>query len=83
MRTREEFYQLIDSIEDQKQLTAYFELIQQLKLNETGKLWDSLTDAEREEVMLSYEESLDPKNLISHDTVKKRHTGYSFINREL
>ena len=73
MRTREEFYHLIDSIEDQKQLTVYYELIQQLKLNETGKLWDSLTDAEKEEVMLSYEESFNQENLISHENVKKQH----------
>lgn len=73
MRTREEFYHLIDSIEDQKQLTVYYELIQKLKLNESGKLWENLTDVEKEEVMLSYEESLDPTNLISHENVKKQH----------
>ena len=41
--------------------------------NEKG-LIASLTPEEQEELLLSYEESFDPKNLISHEEVKAQHS---------
>jgi len=38
-----------------------------------GQLWERLTNQEREELLLALEESEDPKNLISHDEMKKKH----------
>jgi len=38
-----------------------------------GKLWDTLTEDQKNEVLLAYEESFDKKNLISHDEVMKQH----------
>lgn len=73
MKTKEAFHQLIDKIEDEKTLNGYFKLIQKLNKNETGNLWNSLRPEEKDELLLSYEESLDPKNLMSHEEVKKQH----------
>ena len=33
----------------------------------------NLTAEQKEELLASYEESFDPKNLISHEEVKKKH----------
>lgn len=73
MNTKEEFHILIDKIEDEQILKGYFELIQKLNRLETGKLWNSLTEEQRNELMISYEESHDSQNLISHELVKKQH----------
>jgi hypothetical protein len=73
MGTKEAFHQLIDKIDDEEILKGYFELIKRLNSNQTGKLWDSLSSEERNELLLSYEESFDPKNLVSHDDVKGQH----------
>ena len=73
MKTKEEFHSLIDKIEDEEVLKGYFKLIQTLNDHQTGKLWDSLKSEEKEELLLSYEESLNPKNLVSHNDVKKQH----------
>lgn len=73
MRIKEDFHKLIDEIEDEQVLKEYYELIQKLNRTETGKLWKNLTDQERKELMVSYEESLDPKNLIGHKQVKNEH----------
>lgn len=73
MRTRDDFHKLIDAIEDEQALRAYYSLIQALNLNQTGHLWNSLTDSERTELLLSYEESLDQQNLIPHSQVKLQH----------
>jgi hypothetical protein len=73
MRTRDAFHKLIDTIDNEEILKGYYELIQKLNSNQTGKLWDSLNTAEKNELLLSYEESFDSKNLISHEQVKGQH----------
>ena len=73
MRTKDDFHNLIDKIEDEAVLKGYFKLIQRLNNNQTGELWDDLSAEEKDELLLSYEDSFDPKNLISHEEVKKQH----------
>jgi hypothetical protein len=57
MRTKEQFHKLIDLIEDEEVLIGYFNLIQKLNQNQTGKLWNSLTDEQQEDLVLSFDES--------------------------
>jgi hypothetical protein len=71
MRIKEEFHHLIDSIEDEQVLKGYYALINNLNNGETGRHWNSLTDEQKEEVLLSYEESFNEENLISHEEVVK------------
>ena len=73
MGTKDKFHKLIDVIEDEKLLAAYYELIQRLNLQETGKLWEGLSEEEKEELMLSYDESFKPDNILTHDEVKNQH----------
>lgn len=70
MRTKEDFHNLIDKIEDEAVLKGYFKLIQRLNNNQTGELWNDLSPEEKDELLLSYEESFDPNNLIRHEEVK-------------
>lgn len=69
MKTKEAFHRLIDNIEDEGLLNEYYNLISRLTNCKEGELWNSLTPEQKEEQMLSYEESKDPKNLISHEEV--------------
>ena len=73
MKTKEDFHKLIDKIQDEEVLKGYFRLIQRLNSNQSGELWNALSKDEKAELLLSYEESLDPANLISHEQVKKQH----------
>lgn len=73
MRTREQFHKLIDDIKDEESLKSYYSLIQRLQKSQTGNLWNRLTDLEKEELLISYDESFDSNNLISHDQVKEQH----------
>lgn len=72
MGTKEKFHHLIDTISDMRLLNSYYLLIQQLHNRQTGELWKSLSPAEQEELMMAYEESFDPDNLLSHKEVKKQ-----------
>jgi hypothetical protein len=73
MKTKEDFHKLIDSIENEQVLKSYYELISKLNSNETGKLWESLTQSEKEELLISVEESKDSNNWITHSEVKNQH----------
>ena len=73
MRTKDDFHNLIDKIEDEEVLKGYFKLIQRLNNNQTGELLDGLSPEGKNELLLSYEESFDSNNLISHEEVKKQH----------
>ena len=73
MKTKENFHKLIDKIEDEEILKAYYELIQRLNKSQTGGLWNSLNKSEKEELLLSFDESFYPENLVSHSLVKVQH----------
>lgn len=73
MKTRDELHQLIDKIEDETTLSSYLALIRVLENNQTGLLWNSLSELEQQELLLSYHESFDSQNLISHEDVKSQH----------
>lgn len=73
MRTREAFHKSIDKIENEEIVKDYSELSSALIINQTGRLWDALSSEEKGELLLSYEESFDSKNLISHEEVKGQH----------
>jgi hypothetical protein len=73
MRIKDDFHSLIEKIEDEGALKGYFKLIQRLNNNQTGELWDGLSPAEKDELLLSYEESFDSNNLVSHEEVKNQH----------
>ena len=73
MNIKENFHKLIDTIEDEETLKGYYTLIQSLSSKQSGKLWEGLSKDEKEELLVSYEESYDGSNIISHDEVMKQH----------
>ncbi len=72
MNIKEDFHHLIDTIDDEQLLNSYFQLMQQLT-SQNGQIWNNLTEHQKNEVLLSYDESFDDKNLIPHEQVKKQH----------
>jgi catalase len=40
---------------------------------QTGKLWNSLNQDEKKELLIAYKESFNSADLIDHEEVKKRH----------
>jgi len=73
MKIKDDFHQLIDSIEDEQLLKSYYQLIQKINNEQNGHLWNSLTEDQKTELLTSYEESFDSGNLLSHEQVKLQH----------
>ena len=74
MKTKEAFHKLIDEINDENTLKAYYEMISELNKQQNEILYKTLTDEEKQELMTSYEESFNSKNLINHEDVKSQHS---------
>lgn len=73
MNIKEDFHHLIDTIDDEQLLKDYYQLIQRLNTDQTGNLWNNLSETEKQELLSAYDESFDENNLISHEQVKQQH----------
>jgi len=74
MRTtelRSELHSIVDRIQDDRLLQAVYYFLSQRENSEEGLMWKSLTDEQKNEVLLAYEESEDNANLIDWEEVKK------------
>jgi hypothetical protein len=72
MNTKEKLHILVDQIQDEKLLKAYLDLLENRAKEVVGKLWNTLSNQEKEELLLSYEESFDDDNLIDNKEVKSK-----------
>ena len=67
------FHNLIDSINNDILLMRFYDIMSTVKNTGSGTLLGRLTKEEYEELMLSYKESEDEENLISHEEMKEKH----------
>jgi len=70
---KQSFHDLIDSIDNENLLINFYDLIKKRSSAKEGQLWNKLTDQEQKELLLSLEESENPKNLIDHEKMKMKH----------
>ncbi|NCP53140.1 MAG: hypothetical protein GW817_12895 [Flavobacteriales bacterium] len=68
------FHQLIDSIDNEQLLSKFYGLMSQSRNLVDGQLWNKLTHDELEDLELSYLESENPENLITHSEIQKKHS---------
>jgi hypothetical protein len=65
-------HKILDKIENEQLLRAIYDFLKQRENSVEGQIWKTLTEEEKKEVYLSYEESKDDKNLIDWEDVKKK-----------
>ncbi len=68
---KNKFHELIDKVENLDLLERFYEAFKSAA-GEKSELWDTLSPEEQEHISQGYEETLDKKNLIPHDEVKKQ-----------
>ncbi len=72
MSVKESFHQIIDKM-DETELKGLYQLFQRLSNRVPGGLWNNLTKAQKEELLLAYNESHNSENLVSHEEAKRLH----------
>lgn len=62
-------HKVIDRIQNEELLQAIYDFLKTRENSQSGKLWKSLSEEQKEELLASYEESENDENLISNDDV--------------
>jgi len=70
---KSDLHKILDKIENEQLLRTIYDFLKQSEDAEEGQIWKTLTEEQKKEVYLSYEESQDDKNLKDWDTVKKKY----------
>lgn len=70
---KSDLLKILDKIENEQLLRAIYDFLKQREDAEEGKIWKTLTEEQKKEVYLSYEESQKDNNLIDWNTVKKKY----------
>ena len=65
-------HQIVDRITDDRLLRAIFSFLKERENSADSRIWDSLTDEQKKEVLLAYDESEDKANLIEDKDVWKK-----------
>ncbi|HBS84970.1 MAG: hypothetical protein A2W91_07025 [Bacteroidetes bacterium GWF2_38_335] len=70
---KRDFHALIDSIDNENLLLIFYDLIKRRTSTKEGQLWSKLTKQEQKDLLIAFEESQVPENLISSEEMVKKH----------
>ena len=65
-------HKIVDKIDNEQLLQTIYDFLKLSENSQEGQIWKSLTEEQKKEVYLSYQESEDDKNLVSWDEVNKK-----------
>lgn len=69
MELKSDLHKIIDRIQSEQLLRSLHEFLKVREGNHPGKLWNSLTETQKQAVFSSYEESEEEDNLLDRDKV--------------
>ena len=65
-------HEIIDRIQSEQLLQTLYDFLKAREKNGPGELWKSLTEEQKQEVLLAYEESETENNLVAREKVFRR-----------
>jgi hypothetical protein len=68
-----DLHKILDQIENEQLLRTIYDFIKQKSLTKEATIWNSLSEEQKNEVYQSYQESNDPKQLSSWNSIKKKY----------
>jgi len=74
MLVKQKIIKIIDEIQDEQTLEGFLSLITCLKEEQEGSLYKSLSKKQKDELLISYEESLNSFNLLEHSKAREGHS---------
>ncbi|MCE2994276.1 MAG: hypothetical protein ACK5RG_07980 [Cyclobacteriaceae bacterium] len=73
LELKSDLHKILDSIENEQLLRTVYDFLKQRETGKEGQIWNTLTEEQKKEVYISYEESQDDNNLIAWETVKMKY----------
>lgn len=68
---KSDLFKILEKVENEQLLRAIYDFLKQDQ-SVTEGIWETLTEEQRKELYLSYEESQEDKNLIDWEDIKKK-----------
>lgn len=69
LELKSNIHKIVETIQNEQLLQTIYDFLNTNKNNESAKLWETLTDVQKNEVLLAYSESEDENNLIDGDEI--------------
>ena len=69
---RSNIHKIVDQIQNEQLLQTLYDFLKAKESHEPGGFWNSLTEEQKQEVLLAYEESEDKANLLDRGEVFKK-----------
>jgi hypothetical protein len=66
---RSNIHKIVDEIQSEQLLQTLYDFLKGRETNDSGRLWGSLTEEQKQEVLLAFDESEDENNLIDREKV--------------
>ncbi len=70
---KSDLLKILSKIEDEQLLRTIYDFLKQGENSKEGQIWKSLTEEQKKEVYLSYQESEDDNLLIDWEVIKKKY----------
>lgn len=70
---KSDLHKILDRIENEQLLRTIYDFLKQRENAQEGLIWKTLTEEQKKEVYLSYEESDVEENLIDWETIKRKY----------
>jgi len=71
-KLKSNIHQIVDRIQSEQLLETIYDFLKTRETTKPGEIWNNLTEEQKKEVLLSFEESEDEKNLVDIDEVITR-----------
>ncbi|MBE0638528.1 MAG: hypothetical protein IH598_08410 [Bacteroidales bacterium] len=68
-----DLHKFIDQIENRQILKDYYDDMKSLIEHQNDGAWDNLSEDQKQELLIAYEESEDEQNLVDHEAVMKKY----------
>ncbi|TNF42931.1 MAG: hypothetical protein EP311_04305 [Cytophagales bacterium] len=73
IQLKSDLRKIIERIDNEQLLQTVYDFLKQREDSKEGEFWKSLTDEQKNEIYLSYNEAEDDKSLIAWDSLKKKY----------
>ena len=73
IQLKSDLQKINEQIDNEQLLQTVYDFLKQREDSKEGEFWKSLTEDQKREIYLSYEESEDDKGLIAWDKLKKKY----------
>lgn len=70
--SKSNIHKIVEGIQSEHLLQTLYDFLKVQETNKKGGLWDTLTEAQKHEVLLAFDESEDEINLIDREKLFKR-----------